>query len=511
MLEAGPSIKEHVRTAIQMLSSNAERCSAYGHLGWRRIGGKWFFLMVGGGIGEAGLDPRLEVLIGDARFSRYSLPDQASPEALVAAIQASLYLYPLSSPEIMFPLLGATYLAPLAEIMPIDFSIFLKGPTGCQKSELVALAQQHFGASLDSRNLPANWSSTANALERQAFIAKDAVLVVDDFVPTGARSDIDRLHRDADRLLRAQGNLAGRGRMFADGSLRPMYYPRGLIISTGEDIPRGPSLGARLLILECANGMVDLPKLTHAQKEARAGTLACAMAGYVQWLAPQMDELRTRMRARKEELRQRAREELRGHDRTPDIVAGVLVGWECFLKFAFEMGAVLETERDAFAEEAWKHCILVAGKQAAIHKDQDPVERFLQLLRSAVSSGRGHLANPQSGERPEDPKNWGWRSRPNGTGGDEWEARGPRLGWVTADVVLLDLEAAYAAVQSLAETQGDRISYGKRTVAGLLKDKNALAKVDPRQTTSAATIQGHLKRVLHLKIEFWLGDTTLYQ
>jgi hypothetical protein len=46
--------------------------------------------------------------------------------------------------------------------------------TGRFKSEAAALAQQHFGAGLDARHLPANWSSTGNALEALAFTAKDA-------------------------------------------------------------------------------------------------------------------------------------------------------------------------------------------------------------------------------------------------------------------------------------------------------------------------------------------------
>ena len=41
-------------------------------------------------------------------------------------------------------------------------------------------------AGLDARHLPASWAATPNALEGLAFLAKDAVLVVDDFNPTGA-------------------------------------------------------------------------------------------------------------------------------------------------------------------------------------------------------------------------------------------------------------------------------------------------------------------------------------
>src|SRR6185503_10786184 len=101
-----------------------------------------------------------------------------------------------------------------------DFGLQVTGPTGVFKSELAALAQQHFGAGLDARHFPGSWSSTGNALEATAFALKDAIMVVDDFAPCGSTSDVQRLHREADRLLRAQGNHSGRQRMRADSSLR---------------------------------------------------------------------------------------------------------------------------------------------------------------------------------------------------------------------------------------------------------------------------------------------------
>src|SRR5205823_4468651 len=125
----------------------------------------------------------------------------------------------------------------------------LIGRTGLGKSEWAALAQQHFGADMHRLNLPGNWSSTANALEGLAFLAKDALLVLDDFKPGGSKGEIDAWHAKADRVLRAQGNSSARQRCWADGSVRVDRPPRGLILVTGEDAPRGESLRARNLIL----------------------------------------------------------------------------------------------------------------------------------------------------------------------------------------------------------------------------------------------------------------------
>ena len=105
--------------------------------------------------------------------------------------------------RVTVPLLAAAFRSVLGGV---DHSISLTGSTGVGKSELAALLQQHFGGKLDARHLPANWSSTANAIEGMAFACKDVLLVIDDFAPGGARSDVDKAHRDAARIFRSQGN-----------------------------------------------------------------------------------------------------------------------------------------------------------------------------------------------------------------------------------------------------------------------------------------------------------------
>ena len=89
-------------------------------------------------------------------------------------------------------------------------------------------------------SLLADWGWTDNALEKMAFLAKDLPFVIDEFAPVADRAEARRLEVKVTRLLRAQGNLAGRGRMRADSSLRSPYPPRGLLMATAE-MPPGPT------------------------------------------------------------------------------------------------------------------------------------------------------------------------------------------------------------------------------------------------------------------------------
>jgi hypothetical protein len=232
------------------------------------------------------------------------------------------------------------YRAPLGKV---DFSLFLTGPSGAFKTALATLCQQHFGAEMDARDLPGHFGSTGNALEELAFRAKDALLVVDDFVPTAGTND-GRLHETAERLFRAAGNRQGRGRLEGNGRLRPPRPPRALVLATGEEVPRGRSLRARLLIVELRPGEVDRSVLSACQTAASRGELAGAMAGFVSWIAERYEDLQRHLLTRVRELRGRALPP-GSHPRLPTTLAELETGWEIWLQFATEAGAIGEQGR----------------------------------------------------------------------------------------------------------------------------------------------------------------------
>lgn len=290
-----PNREEHAEVAIRMLSHQAgevEYVEAYEHTGWRQISGVWHYLHAGGAISDAGLDKSVSLRL-NGRPSLYDLPEPQTEERLIEAVRASLRMREVINPEASLSLLAAVYRAVLGES---DFSLYFTGESGAGKSELAALAQQHFGMKFTGKSLPAAWSSTANALEAEAFTIKDGIITVDDFVPRGSSIEIQRLQDKAERLLRGQGNQSGRGRLWADGTNRPEKYPRGIIISTGEDLPKGQSLRARLLATEIGRtendgNVMDWQRLSQAQADAGAGLYAEALASYLQWLSGRFDDV----------------------------------------------------------------------------------------------------------------------------------------------------------------------------------------------------------------------------
>jgi hypothetical protein len=463
ILLPGFGTKDHARAAIQFLSGDVPTRKIYTHTGWREIDGQQVYLHAGGALGPQGPLPGIETRL-DGALSLFRLPHPPSGDALRTAVRASLYLAPVAPPPITVPILGATYRAVLGAA---DSSLHLSGPTGVFKTELAALAQQHFGATMNSRLLPASWSSTANSLEGLAFLAKDALLVVDDFAPTGSAIDIQRFHRDADRVLRAQGNMSGRQRMRSDATLRPPKPPRGLIVSTGEDVPRGQSLRARFLTLEVGPDDVDLKKLTVAQKDASTGIYAQAMAGFIQWLAPQYKVVRAKLPAEIAELRDLAQGSGQ-HRRTPEIVANLALGLRYLLRFAQEVGAITAEEGGKLSTDGWKALGQAAAAQAHHQAASEPTERFLQLLGAAIASGTAHFASP-SGDAPETPEAWGWRRHMLGS-----QPQGRRAGWVDGTDLYLEFDAAYSVAQAMGQSVGDGLTIQPQTLLKRMHDRNPL-------------------------------------
>lgn len=235
VVQPGQGSKDRARAAIQILSGRIPQRRIYTHTGWRQVDGEMVYMHAGGALGPDGPVDGLEVQLPE-QLERYLLP--GTDHGLREHVEASLAMRSVASDRVTIPLLAAVYRAAIGEA---DFSVHISGPTGVQKSEITALGQQHFGATMDARALPGSWTSTGNALEAIASAAKDALLVIDDYVPQGTTSDRARLNAIADRVLRAQGNRSGRGRLRSDATMRRSRPPRGLIVSTGEEVPGGQS------------------------------------------------------------------------------------------------------------------------------------------------------------------------------------------------------------------------------------------------------------------------------
>jgi hypothetical protein len=493
---AGASVRDHARTAIQELSPKPIGTRhVYTHLGVRVVHGERIFLHAEGALCASGIVSDINVRLPEA-LARYILPAPPTRADLAAGVRASLGVLSVGPPHAMVPLLASAFRAPLG---PAPFSLYTYGKTESFKTAVVALIQQHFGAEMDENGLPGSWSSTGNAIEALAFFAKDVVFTVDDFVLSGTLQDAARKHGEADRVLRAQANRRGRQRMGSDQSLRPVMYPRGLIGATGEELPRGQSLRNRMCTSEVKADEIAVDQLTECQQLAGRGEYAKVMSGYIVWMLAHYDALRDARADALASLRDWATSYDIGR-RTATVMAELAWGWLALTCFAQDAG-LGQGEVAAFTSFGLQALIDAGRRQRHLQAESDPVSRFIDLVNSALASGRAHVAGMR-GECPDTPEAWGWRQTKSGENSC-WTPQKERIGWTDGSDLYVEPEAALAVAQQVAREGGDSLLISSRTLHRRLHERGLLVNVDANREvlTVRRVLEARRRDVLNLRAD----------
>jgi hypothetical protein len=445
LIFSGGGRRDHLRTAIQVMSAGATCRTVYTHTGWRQEGDDWIYLYQGGAVGADDVEVRLE-----PPFERFALPKQA--DDVETAIAMSLGLLDCGPREVTAPLLAAVYAAPLSFVLNPDFAVWLVGPTGSLKSELASLAQRHFGL-FTRKTLPGSWSSTGNSLESLVSVTKDMLCVIDDFAPQADAQAQREQTRRAEVLLRNVGNQAGRGRLRADLSQRPVRPPRGLLVCTGEDHPPTPSIVARLILVEVDRARLDLATITRLQAEGER--LPHAMRAYIEWLRPCTGDLRRTLPRELADLMTGtfSAATLGSHLRAPGGLATLFIGMKLFLQFAVERGVIEAARAEERLREVATALLFIGRRQAKVGRERIPANRFVEALATMLAQGRLWL-----------------RSRDGAALGDRHGASTEFVGWRDRDLTYLLPEATHRAVTAYLRDIGEPLGVsGPRLHEGLLK------------------------------------------
>jgi DNA polymerase-1 len=231
-----------------------------------------------------------------------------------------------------------------------------------------------------------------------------------------------------------------------------------------------------MLLLELDRSAIDMVALSEAQGTSDA--LPHAMAGFIEWLAPQMDALPELLRRAFEETRYRATTGGE-HLRVPGIVANLWLGLDCGLRYAQELGAISETEASEMRSRCGSALEDTGLRQAISVEGERPTRRFLSILATLLAQGRAVLLTRDS--RP-----------------DSYNGPNSFVGWQDNDSIYLVSDASYQAVARFCRDSGE--SFPVRSER-LLRDFNreGVSECAAGRNTTTTRLGGQKRRVLKLR------------
>lgn len=452
----------------------------YRQTGWRKIGGRYVFLMPND---NSSLKVELPGKLSCYRFAHQSAESDVK-------YLAQMLENPCAPKRIMYPLLALTFLSPLNHFLKAahcepKFVTALVGKTGSRKSTLTALMLSFFGV-FTASTLPLSTNDTANSIIESAYYLKDVLTCVDDYHPAVSYKTTE-MDSSIDTVCRAFGDRIGRGRLNSFGELQNSRPPGGNLLTTMEFAPNMVASGsARLFSIEIKENDVDISTLSEYQTLAENDVFNCIMQHYLKWIADtfleEEDEFIQTLKKDFLSLRSFFTEKLmqsgiKFHPRLPETLAHFKIGFTRLLAFLFDKNMITPEQFAKYISDFDEILLELAAYNSELVSRDDPAELFCEKLKSLLDSGK--CFTTAKGEAPL-----------NYTKG--------YIGMEDPASYYLIADAVHSAVRSLCSEQGEHFSLTKNQLIKLLADENILVKMSGRNTGSVRLSGGRTMNVITL-------------
>jgi len=390
---------KRIRYALQATADGAEKKHIYLTTGWKKVDGKWDYLMPGNNKYTVELPGRL---------SGYGFNRDMNPENLRYLPKL---LNSVAPSRIMYPLVAYAFLSVLNTFLkeaghePKNIFV-LMGKTGSKKSTLAALILSLFG-SFSVTDLPMSFRDTQNSMELFMYYLMDALTVVDDFHPTKAQ---DKAKQEAQfqSMCRLIGNRSARGRLNSNCEYRTDRVPKCNAIVTAEFLPDiGESGTARLFPLRLNSNDINNDELTEFQNLAAKGVLSSTMFQFIEYLKETklnngtnfIDELRLATKISRQHIMANA--EAKGivlRDRLIDDLASLLTVSIYLTEFLFNKGVIPEEEQTQMNKRFIDTLIEDGAEQQKITITDQPTHIFISKLQTLIDAKQAVIVNKNSDE-----------------------------------------------------------------------------------------------------------------
>lgn len=475
-IEVVSQVEKHIRHAMKSTAKYAAKKFVFAHTGWKQIDGAWEYLMPGGKH-----DVRLH-----GKQQSYFLADGDADFKILTNLLRGKYL-PM---EIACPCLALVFLSPLNEFLrqvghEPKFILTLLGRTGSMKSTVAALMLSFFGI-FSATDLPMSFRDTANSIIHNAFALKDVLTCVDDYHPC-SRRESENMKAIMQTLARSYGDRAARNRMSPEIKLREARPPQGNVIVTAEFAPDiGESGTARLFCIEMKPGQLELMKLTELQESASRGKLTHIMTAYIDWLKCThlcdvdsfLHEVNETYQRERTAWRNRLKEyRIIFHNRIPDTLACLQIGFEMMISFLLTHHALTDSEAEDMKEVYEAILLSHAARQSDAVQEDRPTHIFVRKLLALIECGHAVVVpiNDASGILPAN-----------------------CFGFEDEEFYYLFFDSTQRAVKKFCDDQGEGFTISTKALGKALADEGFI-NTDGGENTHSKKIGGKSRRVLLLR------------
>ncbi|MCR5683085.1 MAG: hypothetical protein K6G29_11615 [Clostridiales bacterium] len=391
-LDVTGSVEKHIVNAMKGSSAHADLRSIYAHTGWVKQDGKYHFLLPG--------SPFFEVELEGKHANYGMIPETRESDLAYLYGMLELTFVPH---DVMFPLLALTFLSPLNSFLreagyEPKFVFTLIGRTGSKKSSLSALMLSFFGQFTES-SMPMSFADTPNSILFAVSHLDDLLTCVDDSHPSN-KAEMDNMTLIQEKLVRGYGDRAQRNRLTSEITMRKTRPPQGNVIMTVEFLPQiGESSLARTFCVETTPESIDLKVLQDVQNVAKDGVLQRSMYSYLCWEKERflvndrkVEAFVVSLRDKITEFRWMWRDRMTAeripfHDRLPDTLACLTLGFRMLLKFLQDKKMLTEEQRMEKLSEFESILLEHARKQSVAVVADKPTHVFLRNLFAMTECG----------------------------------------------------------------------------------------------------------------------------
>lgn len=388
-------VKIPLHEIINRASKNKINEECFATTGFREVKGQLSFVFNGGAILASNIEKNSLHVAGkiDGPIGLCTFPEHKK-SSIKKYVRKMLDLPAISESN---PLIGVVLLAgmvcpPLNEFHRMSCVLGSVGPSGSCKTSLAMMAQQAYGKGFKSP--PANWNSTAKAIETIAMQARHILVVVDDYTSAHKNKESERI---AELLIAGTSNNVGRAFALSQTEIATPDAIETVIMMTAEVVPpMEDSRKARCVFSLVKKGDVNLDILTEYQEYSEGGLFNAAIKDYITYIIDNYEVLKSKINDQLHaKFRNKAKRSLANnyHPRLASNVADLYIGIRVFISYCRDKGYISDSMFSKLKVEYWDHLINLANSQEVICSEQGVKGLVMDELSDILGSDEFELVN----------------------------------------------------------------------------------------------------------------------